>query len=202
MWSTTELYIIWSRIYWTQYNKRIWENPKRKKGTTEHQNKKSKMRTQFGKFLEMFRKLQLNIMFSNALKKSLTYTKFLKDIIFMKMIMGDETMILSEKWNTILQGLKIPIKRKHHESVIIYEWHLIKTLIPEAKPHFVRSGRRSSFEETMPPLSTHPKLYGGDNVPINFPLTILLHWGRHCTIRRRRQTINMATSSLLQMLHS
>lgn len=69
----------------------------KEKGTTGHQNKKSKMRTKFGKFLEMFRKLQLNIMFSNALKKSLTYTKFLKDIIFMKMIMGDETMILSEK---------------------------------------------------------------------------------------------------------
>ena len=58
---------------------------------------------QFDKFMEIFKKLHINIPFSEALEQIPRYVKFLKDILAKKMKLGDyEPVALSEECNAIL----------------------------------------------------------------------------------------------------
>ena len=67
---------------------------------------------QFGKFMEIFKKLHINIPFSEVLSQMLGYVKFMKDILAKKRKLEDyETVALSEGYNVILQK-KIPYKLK------------------------------------------------------------------------------------------
>ena len=43
--------------------------------------KKNKLDKQFSKFLDVFKKLQINIPFTDALEQMPSYVKFLKDIL-------------------------------------------------------------------------------------------------------------------------
>ena len=43
--------------------------------------KKSKLDNQFGKFMEIFKKLHINIPFVDALEQVPSYVKFMKDIL-------------------------------------------------------------------------------------------------------------------------
>ena len=45
---------------------------------------KAKMKERFSRFLEMFKKIKMNIPFAEALAQMPNYTKFLKDILSMK----------------------------------------------------------------------------------------------------------------------
>ena len=58
---------------------------------------------QFGKFMEIFKKLHINIPFVEALKQMPGYVKFMKDILAKKRKLRDyETVVLSEECNAIL----------------------------------------------------------------------------------------------------
>ncbi|CAJ2659128.1 unnamed protein product [Trifolium pratense] len=80
--------------------------------------KKEKDEKNFGKFLEVFKKLQINIPFAEALEQMPTYAKFMKDIISRKRTIGDEKVRLTEQCSAILQR-KIPQKLKDPGSVTI-----------------------------------------------------------------------------------
>ena len=66
--------------------------------------KKNKLNKQFTKFMEVFKKLHINIPFMDALEKMPSYVKFMKDILSKKRRFSDyETVALIEECNTILQ---------------------------------------------------------------------------------------------------
>ena len=59
---------------------------------------------QFGKFMDIFKKLHISIPFAEALEQMPGYVKFMKDILSKKRKLGDyEIVALSEKCSAILQ---------------------------------------------------------------------------------------------------
>ncbi|XP_015960553.1 uncharacterized protein LOC107484507 [Arachis duranensis] len=67
---------------------------------------------QFSKFLEIFKKLEINIPFPEALEQMPLYAKFLKELITKKRNWeAKETKVLTEECNTIIQK-KLPQKLK------------------------------------------------------------------------------------------
>ncbi|XP_050916140.1 uncharacterized protein LOC127131254 [Lathyrus oleraceus] len=81
--------------------------------------KKKKNEKNFKKFLEIFKKLEINIPFVEALEKMPLYTKFMKDIVSKKCPTNIEHVLLAETCSAILQGIKIPVKKKDRGSVTI-----------------------------------------------------------------------------------
>ncbi|XP_062100349.1 uncharacterized protein LOC133806240 [Humulus lupulus] len=74
---------------------------------------------QFSKFLEVFKKLHINIPFVEALEKMPNYVKFMKDILSKKRRMEDfEIVDLTEECSTILQR-KLPHKLRDLGSFTI-----------------------------------------------------------------------------------
>ncbi|XP_058724967.1 uncharacterized protein LOC131596352 [Vicia villosa] len=73
----------------------------------------------FERFLEMFKKLELNIPFLEALEQMPTYAKFMKDIISKKRTTDSDPIILTKTCSAILQGMKILVKKKDRGSVTI-----------------------------------------------------------------------------------
>ncbi|KAM6592929.1 hypothetical protein CsatA_000632 [Cannabis sativa] len=74
---------------------------------------------QFSKFLEVFRKLHINIPFAEALEQMPSYVKFMKEILSKKRKMEDfETVALTEECSAILQK-KLPPKLKDPGSFTI-----------------------------------------------------------------------------------
>ncbi|XP_073224760.1 uncharacterized protein [Cicer arietinum] len=73
---------------------------------------------QFGKFLDVFKKLHINIPFAEALEQMPTYAKFMKDILSKKRKIGGETVMLTEECSAILQR-KLPPKLKDPGSFSI-----------------------------------------------------------------------------------
>ena len=70
--------------------------------------KKHKMDKQFTKFMEVFKKLHINIPFADALEQMPSYVKFMKDILSQKRRLVDfETVNLTEECSAILQR-KLP----------------------------------------------------------------------------------------------
>ncbi|XP_058746284.1 uncharacterized protein LOC131619175 [Vicia villosa] len=67
----------------------------------------------------MFKKLELNIPFLEALEQMPTYAKFMKDIISKKRTTESDPIILTETCSAILQGMKIPVKKRDRGSVTI-----------------------------------------------------------------------------------
>ncbi|KAK0600713.1 hypothetical protein LWI29_017770 [Acer saccharum] len=66
----------------------------------------------FGKFLEIFKKLQINIPFAEALSQMPTYVRFLKELLSNKRKLEEfETVALTEECSAILQN-KLPPKLK------------------------------------------------------------------------------------------
>ncbi|XP_050918495.1 uncharacterized protein LOC127135915 [Lathyrus oleraceus] len=83
------------------------------------QKKKDQHENFFEKFLEMFKKLEINIPFSEALEQMPIYAKFMKEIISKKHSTDMDPIILTETCSAILQGMKIPVKKKARGSVTI-----------------------------------------------------------------------------------
>ena len=57
-------------------------------------------------------KLEINIPFFEALENMPIYAKFMKHIISKKRLIDIEPVMLTETCSAILQGLKIPVKKK------------------------------------------------------------------------------------------
>ena len=81
--------------------------------------KNSKLDKQFTKFLEVFKKLNINIPFADALEQMPSYVKFMKEILSNKRRLSDfETVNLTEECSAILQQ-KLPQKLKDPSSFTI-----------------------------------------------------------------------------------
>ena len=81
--------------------------------------KNSKLDKKFTKFLEVFKKLHINISFSHALEQMPSYVKFMKEILSKKRRLSDfETVNLTEECSAILQQ-KLPQKLKDPDSFTI-----------------------------------------------------------------------------------
>ncbi|XP_058746091.1 uncharacterized protein LOC131618960 [Vicia villosa] len=81
--------------------------------------KKDLSEKNFEKLLELFKKLEINIPFAEALEQMPIYVKFMKDIISKKRSINTEPILLTETCSAILQGLKDPIKKKDRGVVTI-----------------------------------------------------------------------------------
>ena len=81
--------------------------------------KKHKLDKQFTKFMDVFKKLHINIPFADALDQMPSYVKFMKDILSQKRRLADfETVNLIEECSAILQR-KLPQKLKDPGSFTI-----------------------------------------------------------------------------------
>ena len=81
--------------------------------------KKNKLDKQFTKFVEVFKKLHINIPFADALEQMPNYVKFMKDRLLRKGRLSDfETVNLTEECSAILQR-KLPQKLKDPDSFTI-----------------------------------------------------------------------------------
>ena len=81
--------------------------------------KKHKLDKQFTKFMEVFKKLHINIPFADALEQIPSYVKFMKDILSQKRRLADfEIVNLTEECSAILQR-KLPQKLKDPGSFTI-----------------------------------------------------------------------------------
>ena len=66
--------------------------------------KQAKIDEQFSRFINMFKKLEINIPFTEALAQMPSYSKFMKDIISKKRKLDDcGTMNLSTNCNFVIQ---------------------------------------------------------------------------------------------------
>ena len=81
--------------------------------------KKNKLDKQFTKFMEVFKKLHINIPFVDALEQMPSYVKFMKNILSKKRRLSDfKTVNLTEECNAILHR-KLPQKLKDPSSFTI-----------------------------------------------------------------------------------
>ena len=72
----------------------------------------SKLNQQFAKFLDIFKKLHINISFADSLEQMPSYVKFMKKILAKKKRLGEyETIVLTKECSVILQK-KLPPKLK------------------------------------------------------------------------------------------
>ncbi|XP_062087035.1 uncharacterized protein LOC133793767 [Humulus lupulus] len=96
---------------------KVIENPPA--GCKEKRLQKNRLDKQFGKFLEVFKRLHINIPFAEALEQMPSYVKFMKDILSKKRKMEDyETVALTEECSAILQR-KLPQKLRDPGSFTI-----------------------------------------------------------------------------------
>ena len=94
--------------------------------------RKTKLDAQFSKFLDMFKKLEINIPFPNALTQMPNYVKFMKEIMSNKRkLKAYGTVNLSENFSTIIQW-KLPEYLKDPGSFtipcVIGEYNFSKAL--------------------------------------------------------------------------
>ncbi|XP_062103280.1 uncharacterized protein LOC133814318 [Humulus lupulus] len=81
--------------------------------------RKHNLDKQFAKFLEVFKKLHINILFAEALEQMPSYVKFMREILSNKRKMGDyETVALTKECSAILQR-KLPQKLRDPRSFTI-----------------------------------------------------------------------------------
>ena len=81
--------------------------------------KKGKLENQFAKFLDIFKKLHINIPFMEALENMPSYVKFMKKILASKKKLEEYgTITLTEECSAILQK-KLPLKLQDLDSFAI-----------------------------------------------------------------------------------
>ncbi|XP_057989074.1 uncharacterized protein LOC110636739 [Hevea brasiliensis] len=125
---------------------------------------KAKIDNQFGKFLEVLKKLYINIPFTDVISQMPSYAKFLKEILSNKRRLEDyETVALTEECSAILQN-KLPPKLKDPESFSI-PFHIGETRIERALCDLGAS-------VSLMPLSICEKLKVGDLKPTTISLQL------------------------------
>ncbi|XP_047943457.1 uncharacterized protein LOC125190249 [Salvia hispanica] len=91
----------------------------KEKISQEERVQKKKLDDQFFRFLDIFRKVHINIPLVEALQQMTSYAKFLKDVISkMRRWMEHETVNLTESYSAIIQK-KLPAKMKDPGSFTI-----------------------------------------------------------------------------------
>ena len=84
-----------------------------------HRLQKAKREEQFSRFLDMFKKIEINIPFAEVINQMPTYSKFLKEILNKKRkIAEDGTMNLTTSCSAVIQQ-KLPVKMKDLGSFTI-----------------------------------------------------------------------------------
>ncbi|KAJ9131933.1 hypothetical protein P3X46_034834 [Hevea brasiliensis] len=125
---------------------------------------KAKLDKQFGKFLEVLKKLYINIPFTDAISQMPSYAKFLKEILSNKRRLEDyETVALTEECSALLQN-KLPPKLKDPGSFSI-PCHIGDTSIEKALCDHGAS-------VSLMPLSICEKLKVGDLKPTTISLQL------------------------------
>ena len=82
--------------------------------------KKGKLEKQFAKFLDIFKKLHINIPFMDALENMPSYVKFMKKILASKKKLEEYgTITLTEECSAILQKKNLPLKLQDPGSFAI-----------------------------------------------------------------------------------
>ena len=80
---------------------------------------RAKMEDQFFKFLDMFKKIEINIPYAKALAQMPNYAKFLKDILSEKMTFAKEGVVsLTATYSAIIQN-NFPLKMQDPSSFTI-----------------------------------------------------------------------------------
>jgi 16S rRNA G527 N7-methylase RsmG len=69
----------------------------------------TKLDKQYARFVELLKKLNVNILFTDVVTQMPTYVKFLKDILSNMRKLNDETVTLTEKMSAIVMN-KLPPK--------------------------------------------------------------------------------------------
>ena len=119
--------------------------------------KKKNLDKQFFKFLEVFKKLHINIPFADAIEQMLSYVKFMKKIISNKRKLEEfEIVCLTEECSAILQK-KLPPKLKDPGSFTI------PCMIGNA--HFEKALCDLGASINLMPLSVFKKLDLGEANP-------------------------------------
>ena len=74
---------------------------------------KKNLEKQFSEFVSMFKKLHVDILFSEVLEKMPKYAKFMKEILSKKRRLSemDETIMMTEECSSIIQK-KLPVMVK------------------------------------------------------------------------------------------
>ncbi|XP_048228782.1 uncharacterized protein LOC125369765 [Ricinus communis] len=81
--------------------------------------KQEKVDQQFGKFLDLFKQLRINLPFVEAILQMPKYTKYLKEILSNKRKPEDLGLVtLNEEYSAILQN-KLPVKKRDPGSFIV-----------------------------------------------------------------------------------
>src|SRR4051812_8466255 len=81
--------------------------------------KKVSREKDFEKFTKLFKKLEVNLTFFEALEHMPLYKKFMKEVLGKKRSVGGEPKIATEKCGIVSTARKIPIKRKDPGAVAI-----------------------------------------------------------------------------------
>ena len=80
---------------------------------------RSKMDEQFTKFLNMFKNIEINIPFAEALAQMPNYAKFMKDILNNKRKFAEEIVVsLTETYNAVIQK-SLPLRKQDLDSFTI-----------------------------------------------------------------------------------
>ena len=125
---------------------------------------KKKIDAQFSKFLDIFKKLEINLPFAEALEQMPKYAKFIKDVLSKKKRYGDyEVVALTEECSTTLQR-KLPPKLKDPGSFSI-PCHLGNNKVTKALCDLGAS-------INLMPLSMFRKLNGGEVQPTTISLLL------------------------------
>ncbi|XP_073290215.1 uncharacterized protein [Primulina huaijiensis] len=98
-----------------------------------HRFKKKNLNDQFAKFLEIVKKIHINIPFADALGKMLNYAKFIKDVMSKKRkLQENETVKLTEECNAILQKKLLQKLKDPRSFTILVEPYELE--LGEVKP--------------------------------------------------------------------
>jgi len=125
---------------------------------------KHKLDKQFGKFLEVLKKLYINVPFTEALSQMLSYAKFLKEILTNKRRLEDyDTINLGEQCSAIIQK-KLPPKLKD-PGVFSIPYHIGDNYVANALCDL-----RASVSLML--LSIYEELNMGELKPTNMYLSL------------------------------
>ncbi|KAJ9146207.1 hypothetical protein P3X46_028502 [Hevea brasiliensis] len=125
---------------------------------------KHKLDKQFGKFLEVLKKLYINVPFTEALSQMPSYAKFLKEILSNKRRLEDyDTINLGEQCSAIIQK-KLPPKLKD-PGVFSIPCHIGDNCVANALCDLGAS-------VSLMPLSIYEKLNMGELKPTNMYLSL------------------------------
>ncbi|XP_062099859.1 uncharacterized protein LOC133805713 [Humulus lupulus] len=133
--------------------------------------RKQNLDKQFAKFVEVFKKLHINIPLTEALEKMPRYVKFMKEILSNKRKMGEyESVALIEECSTIVQ-------RKHPQKLRDLESFTLPCTIGDIECKHALCDLGESIN--LMPLSVFRRLRLGEAKPTSVTLQLVDHLVKH-----------------------